>query len=670
MNNGDKTAVLFVSLLAVLHIAAIALPPELTWGFHFLRFLGSAHAAAYALLVGLLIFASATGRLAPAVDRLAAATGSGFPLLLPAGLAFFAAAAFVFRVDVPLLGDSWYLVSNFASAIRGTNEVLPRNEPLATWYLTMVLGLFDVKSYPAFLDAFFAGGVLLGAGFVVVVHALTGVLFAERRARLVSFLLICSLPCVVLFFGYVETYASVLFALSLFALASALYVAGRVSFTVVAMAFLLQVLTHYLTALTLPSLAYLAWHGAKRGRGRDVAVGAAVSCGAFLLVLASVGFDVSNYFSRVPHKHYLPLTTPVDQVERYSSPYTLFAPFHFLDLGNLAILLLAPAAGLCLCALPAVTRRRGHDPGPGDGAGARPDATLRRAMERFLLAAMAPAALFAFVAKYDLGTARDWDVLGPFSFLFVLFGLLFLYGRAPAGGFVLPAATIAGATLLNSVVWWTLVGSDAPTVERFRALMDERLMGQAGMYNANLYLSRYYHQVGIGERESAELWLAYIQRYPGDIRGFRNVLTNTRHQGAAAAAEKLLGWSRAFGRNPLTDRTMVSLAVEWGNAALGEDRDADAELFYETAIDIDPADAPSWNNLGTVHARREAYVEAAAMFSRAVALDSTFADAWFNLGRAWLATGRSAEAGEAIATSARLGNRAARSLLSTGSVQP
>ncbi len=668
MNGGDKTAVFFVSLLAALHIAALFLPAELTWGFHFLRFLGPLHAASYALLVGVLIFASVTGRLGPAVERLAAPPGVRIPLLLPAGLALFVAAGFVFRVDVPLLGDSWYLVSNFASAIRGTNEVLPRNEPLATWYLTMVLALFKVKSYPAFLDAFFAGGLFLGAGFVVVLHALTGVIFPERRPRLVAFVLICSLPCMVLFFGYVETYAAVLFALSLFTLASALYVAGRVPFTVVAMAFLLQVLTHYLTALTLPSLAYLAWLGVQRGRGRGVAVGAAVSCGAFLLVLASVGFDVTNYFSQVPHKHYLPLTTPVDQVERYSSPYTLFAPYHFLDLGNLAILLLAPAAALCLCALPGAARRADKR----IAAGAAPDQgqSTRRAMERFLLASMAPAALFAFVAKYDLGTARDWDVLGPFSFLFVLHALLLLYRRAPDGGFVLPAATVAGATLLNSVVWWTLVGSHAPTVERFRALMDERLMGQAGMYNANLYLSRYYHQAGIGEQESAELWLAYIQRYPGDIRGFRNVLTNTRRQGAAAAAEKLLGWSRAFGRNPLTDRTMVSLAVEWGNTALEENRDADAELLYETAIDINPADAPSWNNLGTVHARRDAFAEAAAMFSRAVALDSTFADAWFNLGRAWLATGRSAEAREAIATAARLGNRAARSLLSTGSVQP
>ncbi|HLF15725.1 MAG TPA: tetratricopeptide repeat protein [Bacteroidota bacterium] len=664
MKTGIISAIAFVSTLAALHIAALFLPPELTWGFHFLEFLGPLYAAVYALLVVVFIVAAAKGRLEPAVDRLAEACHNRGHVFVAGALALFIVAGFIFRVDVPLLGDSWYLVKNFAGAIRGTEELLPRDEPLATHYLSLVLGLFDVKSYREFLDAIFAGGMLLGAGFLAAAFVTTGFLFPDRRARVVSFLLLCSLPCMVLFYGYVETYAVVLFVVSLYTLAGVLYLGGRVPFAVVTVAFLVQALTHYLTALTLPSLVYLGYLGMKRGKRRDVVAGIAASSVAFFLVLAAVGFDVTSYFSQVPHKHYLPLTAPDDPIERYSSPYTIFSLFHLLDLANLSALLLAPALALMIAGLAA----RGRDDTPGRGTA--PARARLTEPERFLLASVVPVSLFAFVAKFDLGMARDWDVTGPYSFLFVLFALAWYFRRAPSPESARAASIIAGATLLHSVLWWTVVGSGTATVERFRSLMDERLIGQGGMYSANLYLSRYFRQAGMGDRPSAELWLRYILLYPGDIRGYRNVLNNTEKEGAAAAAEKIRGWSRAFGRNPLTDRTMVTLALERGNAALGENRDADAELFYEAALDVDPRSAAGWNNLGTVLARREEFTEAAAMFSRAVGLDSSFADAWFNLGRAWLATGNSAEARQAFSESARLGNRAARSLLSTGNVQP
>ncbi len=679
MKTGLAAAIIVVTILAALHLAALFLPPGLTWGFHFLEFLGPVHVAAYALLVALLVAAVRTGRIDPVVDRLGAACRDRATLFFTASLALFVAAGFAFRIDVPLLGDSWFLVTNFAGALRGTEEILPRHEPLATYYLSFVIGLFGVKTYQGFLTAFFAGGMVLGAGFLGTTFAATRLLFPEHRERAIAWLTVCSLPCLVLFFGYVETYAVVLFALSLYTLAGALYLRGRVPFVVPAVAFLLQALTHYLTVLTLPGLCYLAWIGLRRGKRNDVALGVGFSCVAFLLILIAIGFDVADYVSQVPHKHYLPLFTPDDQVERYSSPYTLFSPFHFLDLANLSLLLLAPAIGMVVVRF---AMRRSISPGGTGGTGetsgartanpARGDTLIPPPSdsEWFLLACVLPVALFGFVAKFDLGTARDWDVLGPYSFLFVLLALAWWFRRIPPPASTRILSVITLGTLLNGLLWWSVVGSDSPAVDRFRTLMDHRLNGQGGMYSASLYLSRYYRQMGRGSEESAELWLQYLLRYPGDIRAYRNVLTNTKEEGATAAADKIRGWSQAFNRNPLTDATMVTLALEWGNAALAENRDTDAELFFEAALDVDKRNAPAWNNLGTVHARREEYAAAAAMFNQAVELDPIFADAWFNLGRAWLATGRSTEARQAFSESARLGNRSARSLLSTGTVQP
>jgi tetratricopeptide (TPR) repeat protein len=664
MKSELRPVISLVSLIVALHLAALFLPPSLTWGFHFLKFLGPMYPVAYVLAAALLAVAALRGRLDPAVDLLAGASRRPVTLFA-AALAVFAALGFVFRVDVPLLGDSWYLVKNFAGALRGTEEVLPRDEPLATWYLSAVLGLFGVRNYPEFLGAFFAGGMALGAGFLLAAFATTRVLFTDPRHRAVAFLTVCAFPAAVLFFGYVETYAAVLLMISLFVLSGLLYLRGKLGFWVVAVAFLAQALTHYLTIITFPALAYLGYLGVRGGKKNDVAWGTGAACAIFLAALFAVGFDVSNYFSQVPHKHYLPLFAPQDPVERYSSPYTLLSPFHFLDLANLAALLLTPAIGIAGVGL-WYGRANARKPAAGKGTGPQ----IARRDILFLVGASAPPLLFGFIAKFDLGTARDWDVLAPYSYIVLLLAFAWAFRRAPGVVAARSAAVIAASTLLHSMLWWTVTGSDAAAVERFRSLMDERLTGQMGMYNANLYLSRYYRQVKKDERESAELWLRYIWLYPGDVRGFRNVLYNTQDEGPAAAAEKIRGWSRAFGHNQFTDRTMVELALELGNAALDTGAFDDAEHFYRAAIDIDPKSPAAWNNLGTVHARRERFGEAADMFSRAVDLDPGFADAWFNLGRTWLATGNVSGAREAFEQSARLGNRSAKSLLSTGTVQP
>ena len=659
MKTAHIPATAFVLCVAALHLGAFFLPPSLAWGMHFLGFSGPAFIALYGVGLIVLVIAAFRGGFEGVVGFLGRAASR--PLVMPvASLAVFVALGWIFRVEVPLLGDSWYLVQNFAGALRGVDEVLPRDEPLATWYLSGVLGLLGVRTYNEFLRAFFAGQMFLGALFVVIAFATTRLLFADPRRRAIAFLAAFTLPAAVLFFGYVETYAAVLLMVSVFVLAGLLHLRGRIGFWPVAVAFLAMALTHYLTVITFPALAWIAWLDLKAKRGREVAIGTGLVGILVLGILAAVGFDVSNYFSQVPHRHYLPLFTPESAAERMSSAYTLLSPFHFLDLANLAALLVPTALGVAIVGL---TRPRDAVlPAPGSRAASRETG--------FLLAAIVPALLFAFVAKFDLGAARDWDVLAPFSYVALLLAFTWAFGRDPGERATLGAAIVTASGLLHAMLWWGVTGSDAAAVARFRSLMDVRLMSQGGMYSANLYLSRYFRQTTRDDREAAELWLRYIYLYPGDIRGFRNVLINTRSEGAASAADKLRGWARAFAADSLTPRAMAELAVESGNAALEANALDDAETFYRAAIDVDARSAAAWNNLGTVQARRERFGEAAEMFSRAVEYDPVFADAWFNLGRTWLATGQVADARRAIEEAARLGNRAAISLLSTGTVQP
>ncbi|HLB00245.1 MAG TPA: hypothetical protein VJO14_02570, partial [Bacteroidota bacterium] len=559
---------------------------------------------------------------------------------------------FIFRVRVPLLGDGWFLVRNFAGAIQGTDTLLPRDEPLATYYFSTVIGLFGVKTYPGFLDAFFAGDMILGAGFILIAWATVRVLFTGAVERLVSFAIVCSLPAMNLFFGYVETYSVVLFTLALYAWTGSLFLRRRAPFVLAALAFLLQVLTHYLTILTLPSLLYLGYIGWRRGDAKQIIAGAAAFGLSALLVLAVVEFSVENYFSRVPHRHYLPVVQPDDINERYSSPYTMFSPYHAVDLGNLAVLLAAAAAFLFVSAPSA---------GPRGDTGS---SEAHAGTGRFLLSASLPVVLFTLVAKFDLGMARDWDVIAPYSYLLTLSALGRYFRRARPGDDARPVVLAGGMSLACSLLWFSVNASPAASVERFLSLLDPRMIGQGGMYNGNLYLSRYYRQAGIGEERSAALWERYLGLYPGDMRAYRNIIVNMQAAPPDAVIEKMSGWRRRFGDNPVTRGAVVTLSLEAGNSALGKNRPGEAGIFYAAALAADSGSAAAWNNLGIVRARAGDFGDASRMFTRAVEIDSTFADAWFNLGRAWVALGDDESGRRAFTLSARFGNEAAKKLLS------
>ena len=71
----------------------------------------------------------------------------------------------------------------------------------------------------------------------------------------------------------------------------------------------------------------------------------------------------------------------------------------------------------------------------------------------------------------------------------------------------------------------------------------------------------------------------------------------------------------------------------------GDDLDG-AEASYRRAVEIDPADAAAWNNLGVIAGRRGRLAEALACFRRAVAADGRHAPSLFNLARTLLEAGQ------------------------------
>jgi len=108
-----------------------------------------------------------------------------------------------------------------------------------------------------------------------------------------------------------------------------------------------------------------------------------------------------------------------------------------------------------------------------------------------------------------------------------------------------------------------------------------------------------------------------------------------------AAAERWLTW----GRQHATDTDANSWAIEidpasaalWNNLGLllaeQPERTDEAEAAYRKAAEIDPAYAAPWNNLGNLLAQQpERADEAEAAYRKAIELDPTDATPWLNLG--------------------------------------
>ena len=259
MHRDLRQAIGYSLALTGLHLIGCAFPGSLNWGFHFLGFLPAWHCALYIAAVILTILFVVKGT----SDQLIAAIAHRMaqrPLRFFFVIVFlFVTCGVVFRIHIPLLGDGFYLVRNYVEAYRGIAPLYPRDEPLATYYFSAILGATGTSTFQQFLNAFLIGDLLLAIGFLINVFMIVRTLFVSGVARLLAVCFLLSPAYMQLFFGYVETYAVVLFALSFYINISVLYLYDKISFSPVPFSFLLTTLTHYLALLLLPSLLLLTY---------------------------------------------------------------------------------------------------------------------------------------------------------------------------------------------------------------------------------------------------------------------------------------------------------------------------------------------------------------------------------------------------------------------------
>lgn len=639
-----RSAVYMVTGLAFVHVLAILLPPGLTWGFHEFHFLPVGFLFLYLLLIGLAIILTIRRTMLQVLTPAAELMERRPVAFLLVTVFLLTCCAIWFRVRVPLLGDSFYIIKNYFEAFRGIAPLYPRNEPLATYFFSIVLGWQDISTYQKFLDGFLIADLLLGMGFILNVFGIIRLAVTDPMNRFLGFVFLLAFPYVQLFFGYVEVYAVVLFALSLYLLILLLCFQGKLPFFVPAITFLFLVLVHYLSLLLLPSLVYLAIIEYQRKGMRPIVPGVAAGIIIIVGLLVGINFEYERFSSWVPHSHVLSLAEPTDPVEVYSQPYTLLSMYHFIDLANYLILM-APGAIFLLVV----------------GIRAGTTALWKDDIVRILLLAGLPVFAFWGVVKYDLGAARDWDVFASFFLIVGLLSFLIFVTSAVKQSHRI-ILLICMVTLINSMVYWYVNSSVEPTIARYKSLLDRRVMSQGNYYGAILQLSLYYHQVK-NYSEPVALWNQYVGLFPDDDRGYAGIINNIRRNGEGTHEIILTSferWRTAAPHSELMKEKYSGYCLETGNEFYQRDDLVSAANCYERILLLDPARPKAFNNLGSVYAQQRQYRRAIEMFHRAIDLDSSYADAYYNLGNAYIDSGDPSSGITCMRQSAQLGNSIAQ----------
>lgn len=260
-----------------------------------------------------------------------------------------------------------------------------------------------------------------------------------------------------IFFGHIETYAFVFLTIAAFLISGARMLDRRASFLVVCVLFAFALRVHGVTIFFLPAFAFLAasWLARRVPRLAPLLTWrrlAATLVAPSLVAAAALYFFWFRSFD-APHTGvsgareitFLPLFPPPPPLD-----YSLLAPAHLLDLGNVLLLIAAPVV-LALAGLLLLHRR-----------------ALDWRHPRVIFAVLAAGYPLLFFAAVNpaLSMPRDWDLFGLSAApLLLLLATLLTHADAAA----IPRPRVHGTALAFSgfaAAFWVLNASPARLSER------------------------------------------------------------------------------------------------------------------------------------------------------------------------------------------------------------
>ncbi len=303
---------------------------------------------------------------------------------------------------------------------------------------------------------------------------------SHGRQRLTLLLALGGSAGVLMYSGHVEFYAPVFAAITVYLIAAERALSGKSALWPALLSFALAVAAHYMSLALLPSLLLLVGLRSEPLRRRlrplrhpDLKTGLL----AGLLVLA--GWTAVYFLAGFADSASRVVMPAVAQKSAAGiQSYTLFSPWHLVDVLNL-FLLLAPGALVALLWIWISDLRRKKT---GDS------------VEAFHALNVAAFAGFAFFANASLGLARDWDLLSPLGIVLLLAALSAMRRRYDERA----AVALAMISVLLMLPWTQLHRDAEATADRFTRIMeldDAHIYGDYALsgYDA---LRKYRHRAG------------------------------------------------------------------------------------------------------------------------------------------------------------------------------
>jgi hypothetical protein len=268
--------------------------------------------------------------------------------------------------------------------------------------------------------------------------------------------------CSVFFFGYIESYTVFYFAILLYLVSGWLAAEGKMHFVIAGLSFIVMVGFHFASIFFLPSFVFLfVIVFLKRKTEAFVSLGIMVSILLISFLISGKSFqDIFQVFNQQEHSSLLPFFT---NKENYF-PYTIFSFPHFIDIVN-EHLLVIPFIGIIVVLFFVVFWKM---------------VEWKNHLLFFLLITSASGFLFTFVGNFELGYARDWDVVSVFLLPLVFLAIYLLHEQFEKMDEIVFA--LAVLSFLQNVLWISVNVNERKGVQRFYTLesttqMNNRIRG-------------------------------------------------------------------------------------------------------------------------------------------------------------------------------------------------
>lgn len=482
------------------------------------------------------------------------------------------------------------------------------------------------------------GAVITGVIGLSVLLPLAGRLPWERWRRALWVGLFLATGPVVLFFGYVESYANLYVCLTAFLLSGVLAAQGRGRLWMASVWFGLAIAFHLTALFSAPALLFLALRtpglSAPR-RWLEAALPALLIFALSVVLHLAAGYD-SEWFRKefIDSKNAKSIWIPFLEPQR-----GFLSVYHWKDLLNLA-LILAPAALLVF-----LTRLRWLR------------AQVRRPEVGFLALQIASVLVFILLIDRKLGGARDWDLFSAHTG-----GLLLLASLAfPATGADAPgtadrparaprtAGLFWGVSTLVVLPWILLLHFEERSIARFVDVAgDFPNFARAYAYEE---VGKYYRKGGDLPR-AEEMYERCVEAYPKNPR-FLLLL------GSVYYSQKKLDDAERLYRQALSINPEHKVGVEMIGKVLyakaetmtrGPARDAlyaESTDAFARLVRMTPRNPDFWNCYGSSALLCDRLEEAVTAFQQALDLDPR-QRVMHGLGTAYLGLGRLSEAADAF----------------------